>query len=101
MLEKLVHSGVDNPQVYGLLVKGGVLEIHMMDVKVNGIFRFVEVGTVNLVTNFSERINLIRTLPILYQLKEKALSVARKLEAVELRKSKGIIVNPKLPVSWL
>jgi hypothetical protein len=101
MLEKLVHSGVDNPEVYGLLVKGGVLEIYMMDIKVDGIYRFVEVDTVNLVTNFSEMINLIRTLPILYQLKERALSVARRLEVVKLRKSKGITVNPTLPVSWL
>ncbi|KAL9544867.1 hypothetical protein PS6_008542 [Mucor atramentarius] len=70
MFEKLIYSGVDNPEVYGLLVKGGVLEVYMMDIKVDGIYRFVKVDTVNLVTNFTEMTNLMRTLPILYQLKE-------------------------------
>ncbi|KAI8874671.1 hypothetical protein K501DRAFT_160226, partial [Backusella circina FSU 941] len=54
MLGKLIYSGVNEPEVYGLLVKGGVLEIYMMDIKVNGIYRFVEIDTVNLVTNFTE-----------------------------------------------
>lgn len=31
MLEKSVLSVVENPEVYGLLIKGGVLEIYLMD----------------------------------------------------------------------
>ncbi|KAI8081810.1 uncharacterized protein B0P05DRAFT_447289, partial [Gilbertella persicaria] len=94
MLEKLIYSGVNEPEVYGLLLKGGVLEIYMMDIKVDGIYRFVEIDTVNLVTNFTEMTNLMRTLPILYRLKERVLSIAKRLELVELQKSKGITVNP-------
>lgn len=101
MLEKLIHCGVNDPKVYGLLVKGGVLEIYVMDIKVDGIYRFVKVDTVNLVTNFTEMVNLMRTLPILYQLKERVLTMVKRLELVELRKSKGLTVNPTLPVSRL
>lgn len=102
MLGKLIHSGINEPEVYGLLVKGGILEIYMMDIKVDGIYRFVGIDTVNLVTNFTEEMtNLMRTLPILYQLKERVLAIAKRLELVEIRKSKGITVNPALPVSWL
>lgn len=69
MLGKLIYSGVNELEVHGLLVKGGVLEIYMTDIKVDGIYRFVKIDTVNLVTNYTEMTNLMRTLvPILYRL---------------------------------
>ncbi|KAI9364713.1 hypothetical protein BD770DRAFT_378801 [Pilaira anomala] len=101
MLEELIYSGVNEPEVYRLLVKGDLLKIYKMDIKVDGIYRFVEIATVNLVINFTEMTNLMRALLILYRLKERVLSMAKRLELAELRKSKSINVNLTLPVSWL
>lgn len=101
MLEKLILSGVEKTEVYGTLVKGGVLEVYVMDFKVDGIYRFIKLDTVNLVTNFTEMIHMMRTLPILHQLKERALAMAKRLEVVELKKSRGITVKATMPDSWL
>lgn len=67
MLEKLVLSRVENLEVYGLLIKGGVLENYLMDLKVDGIYRYIKLDTLNLVNDFTKMINMMRSLPTLHQ----------------------------------
>jgi hypothetical protein len=96
MLEELIKTGVDSPEVFGLLLNGGVLEMYIMDLKANGIYRLMEIESVSLVTNFSEVIHLNRTLSLLYRMKERALAVAKILEMIEHDKSRGVT----LPDAW-
>lgn len=100
MLEEVVKSGAEEPEVFGLHVHGGTLGLYVMDIKSDGIYRLIDVDTLNLVTNFTEIFHLSRTMVLLHRFKDRALAMAKRLEAVELQRSKGQKVKPSLPLCW-
>ncbi|ORX42783.1 hypothetical protein DM01DRAFT_1400569 [Hesseltinella vesiculosa] len=89
MLCELVKEGVDDPHVCGILVKGYSLETYVMDATYLPLYRMVLLDSVRLpdsLASFSLFPTVFRSI---LQIKNIAITTAKKLELVQLRASVG------------
>lgn len=100
MLDSLILTGVEEPEIFGILVKEKKMYLYTMDLIADGLYRLVDVQVLNLVTNFTEITQLQRTLPLLYRFKERLLRLAERLEKAELVNALGKASTPSLPIEW-
>ncbi|KAI8388226.1 uncharacterized protein BYT42DRAFT_559349 [Radiomyces spectabilis] len=101
ILHQLIHAGVQEPIVCGILIEGNRFETFAMDLTYDGIYRLLRLGKVRLCTTLREFSLFPAVFMDIMTVKDIALKTATSVEKCHCARQLGQATTGRTPISWL